>query len=238
MNLAERDVRAVELMDDADCDPVALERTYAYFRFVNAVVAGWKQVYSMVVRPLVRGGAPLTLLDIGFGGGDLSRALSRWSARDGNRLRITAIDPDERALRFASAGRPVPGLEFRQAISSDLVADGRSFDFVVSNHLLHHLTDHEFDSLLADSAALTRVRAVHSDIARSCAAYLAFSIGTFPFFRGSYIRTDGLTSIRRSYTAAELRGVVRRNVISPGWRLMTQFPARNLLVFDRPGAHA
>ncbi len=232
MNLAERDTQAVEFMDSPNCDPVRLDRTYAGFRAVNAVVAGWHQLYRTLLRPAVVRGLNPTVLDIGFGGGDLPRALARWSARDGSRLRITAIDPDERAHRFVSRLPPTSGVEFRCAVTADLVAEGLSFDFVVSNHLLHHLSGDEFDGLIADSRALTRIRAVHSDIARSLPAYLAFGAATLPFFRGSYIRADGLISIRRSYTTAELRAVV-----PPGWRLMTQFPARNLLVFDQGGAH-
>lgn len=233
IDLAARDPDAVERMDSPDCDPDMLVRTYAGFRVVNAVVAGWHQVYRTLLRPAVRSGKPLTVLDVGFGGGDMPRALARWSARDGNRLTITAIDPDPRALHFAGAKRRTPGVEFRCARTTDVLSEGGTFDFVLSNHLLHHLTDREFADLLDETRRLTRFRAVHSDIARSLPAYLAFSAATLPFFRGSYIRPDGLASIRRSYTTSELR-----SVLPAGWRLMTQFPARNLLVFDRDGVRA
>lgn len=214
--LAERDVDAVERMDDPACDLPTLERTYAQFRVINTLVAGWRGTYRQELRPRLRRGAVTTLLDIGSGGGDLARALARWAAHDGFDLRVTAIDPDERAHRWARRQPPVPGVTFRRAASSELVAAGESFDLVVSNHLLHHLDEHDLQGLLRDSERLARRAVVHSDIQRSRSAYALFSAGTWPFFRGSFIREDGLISIRRSYLAGELRCVV-----PPGWHVYT-----------------
>lgn len=228
--LADRDRCAAERMDAPDCDLAALQRTYAQFRFVNAVVAGWQLTYRRHLRPVLHRDRPTTVLDIGSGGGDVPRALARWARRDGYEVQITAVDPDPRAHSWALRRPPVAGLSFRRALSSDLVAEGLSFDVVTSNHVLHHLDDAQLQALLADSQQLARVRAVHSDIARSRWAHLLFSAGTWPFFPGSFIREDGLTSIRRSYTADELR-----RAVPAGWQVERQRPWRNLLLHD-PGS--
>jgi 2-polyprenyl-3-methyl-5-hydroxy-6-metoxy-1,4-benzoquinol methylase len=227
--LAERAAGAVEDMDRPDCDPARLRRTYEQFPLVNRPIAGWRWLYRHRLRPLLRQDGTNTLLDVGSGGGDVVRSLARWAAADGIRLEITAVDPDERAHAFATSRPELPGLHFRLAHSSDLVAEGRRFDLVTSNHVLHHLTPAEFAGLLADSEALCRRGAVHSDIRRSPAAYWLFSIGTLPFFPRSYIRGDGLTSIRRSYTPEELRAVA-----PPGWSVESRPPFRNVLSYRAP----
>ncbi|MDN5687066.1 MAG: class I SAM-dependent methyltransferase [Brachybacterium sp.] len=222
-SLVTRDERATEQMDDPDCDPAMLERTYAQFRLVNAVVAGWRATYRHQLRPHLRPDRPTTVLDVGSGGGDLARALARWAHRDGLDLRVTGIDPDPRAHAWARRQPPIAGVQFRRALSSELVAEGERFDLVVSNHLLHHLTADELQGLLADSRHLARTAAVHSDIQRGRLGYALFSVGTWPLFRGSFIREDGLTSIRRSYTADELRPLVPQDweVTATGrWRLL------------------
>ncbi|MET1156197.1 MAG: methyltransferase, partial [Arthrobacter sp.] len=66
---------------------------------------------------------------------------------------------------------------------------------------------------------------VHSDIIRSRPAYVLFAAGTLPFFHRSLIRRDGLTSIRRSYTPAELRAAV-----PPDWQVLRDSRFRQLLV--------
>jgi 2-polyprenyl-3-methyl-5-hydroxy-6-metoxy-1,4-benzoquinol methylase len=218
-------------MDSPDCDPETLRRTYRNFRYVNAVVSGWRTTYRREIRPLLSRTSPATLLDIGSGGGDVARSLARWAARDRLRLTVTAIDPDARAHAFATAQPPLPGLSFRRALSSDLVDEGALFDVVVSNHILHHLNPQELEGVLADSERLCRPggRVLHADIERTRFGYVAFALGTWPFFRNSYIRADGLTSIRRSYTAAELRAAA-----PPGWRVIRAVPSRLVLRFDAP----
>ena len=218
-----------ELMDDPRCDPRGLERTYANFDRVNALVSGWRQVYTRDLRPLLIRPGGATLLDIGCGGGDVPRRLSGWARRDGLELRITAIDADERAIRYARVQSTPPGVNFRQAMSGDLRAEGRHFDLVISNHLLHHLNTQEFRAVLADTEALCTGVAVHGDIERHPLAYAAFRAGTALGFPGSFIHEDGLRSIRRSYTHAEL------SALAPvGWVARKQFPFRNLLTWRAP----
>lgn len=228
--LRERAAHAVEEMDLPGCDPVRLERTYAQFAVVNRAVSGWRGIYLRQLRPRLRPGVQATLLDIGCGGGDVPVMLSRWAARDGLRLAVTAIDPDPRASRFAAERHAATGVKFRQSTAAELAGEGLSFDLVVSNHVLHHLAEEELPAFLAESAALCRGTVIHSDLRRSAGAYALFFAGSWPF-TGSYIRQDGLTSIRRSYTAAELQ-----RVAPPGWTVVRKAPFRNLLVLtNNPG---
>lgn len=222
--LATRNLTAVERMDEPDCDPFLLDRTYAQFSLVNRWVTGWHRTWTHYVRPVLSTERTNTLLDVGSGGGDVPRAFTRWAARDGFDLRITAIDPDERAYAFASRQPTTPGLSFRRAFSSELVAEGEKFDVVTSNHVLHHLAPQELGGLLRDSELLSKRLALHSDIERTRIGYCLFSAATLPL-RRSFIREDGLTSIRRSYLARELRAVVPES-----WRVERQIPFRNLLV--------
>lgn len=224
--LGARDTNAVEEMDQPDCDPERLDRTYRQFALVNRAISGWHGLYRTRLRPLLSPGVPSTLLDIGCGGGDLALMLAGWAARDGFRLDITGIDPDPRAYSFAEHRRPVQGVRFRQAMSAELVAEGQAFDLVISNHVLHHLSDAELQGLLTDSVKLARRLAVHNDLRRNALAYALFGAGALPM-TGSYIRGDGLTSIRRSYTVAELAAVA-----PAGWQAERHSPFHCVLTYS------
>ena len=233
--LSRRDTEVRELMDDPDCDPDRLRRTLERFAIVNRLVAGWGRAYRRHVRPALAAAeaqmtttAPLRVLDIGCGGGDVLRHLVVLARADGFVVEALGIDPDARALAVATAAAAtVPGISYRRAHSSDLVTEGAHFDVVVSNHVLHHLTDAERDALLADSASLARHLAVHSDIERSAVAYAGYSVGILPFAPGTFLRTDGLRSIRRSHTRDELAAAV-----PAGWTV-ERGPFR-LLAVHRP----
>src|SRR5690606_25234657 len=105
-DLSTRATHLAELMDDPDCDRRALDRTYRRFTYVNAVVAGWRATYRDVIRPLLSTSEPRTLLDVGCGGGDVSRALARGARRDGLLLEDTGVEPDARAQEFDASVPP------------------------------------------------------------------------------------------------------------------------------------
>lgn len=223
-DLSRRATSARELMDSPDVDLSTLERTYARFRMVNAVVGGWRGVYRRELRPRALGRV-LRVLDVGCGGGDVARALLRWARRDGVGMRVLGIDPDPRAIDWAERRPPMPGLMLRRASSADLLDE--RFDVVLSNHVLHHLEPEGLELLLADSIRVLRPGglALHVDLARGRAAYLAFGAATLPLqttvLAGSLVRPDGLTSIRRAYTAPELA-----EALPGGWAVRRAFPAR------------
>ena len=215
-----------EKMDAPDCDQAMLERTYRDFALVNSVLSGWQAIYRREIRPRLSRTESSRLLDIGFGGGDVPRMLSRWAAQDKLKLEITAIDADRRAFEYVCGLPPLPGVQFRQALSGDLVREGQMFDLVVSNHLLHHLSAAELTRLLGDSQQLCRGVALHNDIERHGLAYALFGLGTWPLFRQSLIRHDGLLSIRRSFTHAELT-----RLAPAGWAVRRRVPFHTLLIY-------
>ncbi|XCJ81792.1 methyltransferase domain-containing protein [Ruicaihuangia caeni] len=228
--LAHRHPELREHMDDPECDREVLRRTYLGFRIVNPIVSGWRSNWRRYLRPRLDPAREITVLDVGSGGGDIARLISRLARADGMPVAITAVDPDPRALDFARA-RPTPtGLTFRQASTRELLDAGERFDIVISNHVLHHLdAPREF---LDETLALARRLVLHSDIERSAWAYRAFGALTWPWFAGSFIRDDGLTSIRKSFTLPELA-----RVAGPGWRLRRAVPGRLLLMREVSGGH-
>lgn len=205
MSLTDRDQHLEELMDDPGCDPERLRRTLQRFSTVNRLVAGWDGVYRSYLRPaLAERNGPARILDIGCGGGDVLRRIVRRARRDGFAVTGVGVDPDERALEVARSAPQTDGVTYRRAFGRDLITEGERFDLVISNHLLHHLSDADFSGLLADSETLSTTLAVHSDIARGRLAYAAYAAGITPLAPGTFLRTDGLRSIRRSYTRDEL----------------------------------
>ena len=221
MNLGIRDTVLRELMDEPDCDPERLTATLRRFAVVNRLVSGWGRVYRSRLRPYLAGlGRPARVLDLGSGGGDLLVRLATLAERDGLAVDWLGIDPDPRA-RAVAEERRARGVRFRCADAAALRAEGRTFDAVLSNHVLHHLSAAELRAFADDSLDLSTGPVLHSDIERSRLAYGLYAIGITPFAPGTFLRTDGLRSIRRSYRrdefAAELnaRGTIEWTVERP-----------------------
>lgn len=231
MDLSRRDDRLRELMDDPDCDPTRLQATLRRFGIVNRLVSGWGTVYRRRLRPRLTSladlGRPARVLDLGSGGGDVVAHLARLAARDGLEVRWTGADPDERAHRAASA-RQVPGATFLCADAQTLLDRGDDFDVVISNHVLHHLGATELREFTDASRSLASDVALHNDIARGRLAYGLYSLGIAPLALGTFLRVDGLRSIRRSHRPEELS-----TLLGPEWSVTT--PARFRLIAQASG---
>jgi len=230
MSLDARDTALRELMDDPDCDPVRLRATLRRFGTVNRLVAGWGTVYRTRIRPfLERLDRPARVLDLGCGGGDVLESLARRARRDRMPVQWLGVDPDPRALEVALPRAAATDLRFACTDAAGLLATGDTFDLVISNHVLHHLGPDELTVFAGASRRLSRGIVLHGDIRRSRTAYALYSVGVTPFAPGTFLRTDGLRSIRRSYRADELGAG-----LGAPWRVDT--PTAFRLLAEAPGA--
>jgi 2-polyprenyl-3-methyl-5-hydroxy-6-metoxy-1,4-benzoquinol methylase len=223
MTLRERDAGLVELMDDPACDARRLAATYRRFTVVNRLISGWGTVWRRTLAPrLAALGRPARVLDLGSGGGDLVVRLARLARRDGIAIDLTGADPDPRAHAVAQA-HATSGMRFVATDSGALLAAGETFDAVVSNHVLHHLDDAALARFARESRMLSRGVVLHADIARSRLAYGLYAVGITPLAPGTFLRTDGLRSIRRSYRGDELAAT-----LGAPWRITAPAPFRLL----------
>lgn len=227
--LKDRNVDIREIMDDPNCDQETLYRTYDQFQTINKLLGRWKSIYKQWIKPEIqklKGEA--TILDIGSGGGDVISLLHQFTRRDGFNIRYTGIDPDPRAIDYTNQKKWPDGIYFLSSTSSELVEENRTFDIVISNHLLHHLKPDELLTICNDASALSNQLILFNDIERSDVGYTFFSLLSPLLFQNSFISADGITSIKRSYTKKELKECLPNN-----WSVYKQFPYRLLAIHKK-----
>lgn len=214
-------------MENPNCNRDELFNTYRQFSVINALISRWRTIYKRYIRSYAfANGHACSILDIGFGGGDIPIKLADWCSSDDIRADITAIETDERAFEYVQKLEQRESVSFKLTSSTNVLREGKNFDFVISNHLLHHLNDDTFYITLKEAKQLSTHQVLFNDIERSDPGYLLFNIFSRPIFRSSFITSDGLTSIRRSYTHRELL-----ESVPEGWQVKKLFPFRLLLTY-------
>jgi hypothetical protein len=164
----------------------------------------------------------LTLLDLGTGSGDMPRAAVAWAARRGIGLRPVGLERSLVAARLAR-GRGLPIVV--GCAGAPPVAD-KSVDVVSLTLVAHHFEPESAVELFRICDRVARVGVVVCDLQRSALGALAFRVGSRLLRFDPVTVADGLTSIRRGYTADELSallaraGVRARVARRPGWRLV------------------
>ncbi len=221
-----------ELMDDPNGDVTRLHRTLRQFRFIN-------RFFSRVHRPLVRlvlndmtAERTCTLLDIGAGDGDIARRLVRAARKRGLSLRITCIDADERIATWCREQcAAYPEIEVLHARHDSLQ---KRFDYVFTNHVLHHLDDGSAVGFLGSMDRIADRRVIISDLERSAFSYAAFSVFATLAFHRSFARVDGQRSLRRAFRRDEVRTLLARTRWGGRARVSAAFPAHMLIVCEFP----
>jgi 2-polyprenyl-3-methyl-5-hydroxy-6-metoxy-1,4-benzoquinol methylase len=175
---------------------------------LNAVFGGRWLTVRHVARLLaaVERGRRATVLDIGTGGADIPRALVRWARRAGRPLRVIAVDRE--AATLAEAGRDAgrwPEIVLVRADALALPVHPESVDVVIAALTLHHLEPPAAVACLAAMERAARRGFVVNDLVRSRAAYALVWVATRLLARSRLSRHDGPLSVRRAYTAAEVR---------------------------------
>ena len=200
---------AVELLDGPV--PLAdLSRCLADVARLNALFGGRFLTLAHVKRlaATVPAGRPLTVLDVGTGGGDVPRALVRWARRSARPIRVFALDRDPATVGIARRlARGYPEIAFIQGDAVHLPVRAAAVDVVISSLTLHHLTESEASRHLAEMDRVARRGFVMNDLARSRTAYVLVWLVTRLFAVNYMSRHDGPVSVTRAYVPDELRAL-------------------------------
>ena len=182
-----------------------LDRLNAWFGGYALTLARIRRVASELPRD-----RRLVVMDVGGGRGDLAVRIVRWARRAGRPVRVIVLDRDVTMLALArrrTASYPEITLVCADAAALPLLAG--AVDIAVAALTIHHLTPDEATAALAAMAGAARVVVVN-DLLRTPAAFALVWLTTRALRLHPVSRHDGPISVRRAYSADELRALGRR----------------------------
>jgi len=213
-----------EALDTRALEPALARRTLSDVALANRFLGGYAAVRYGVGRVLGSGASPahVTVLDVGAGAGDVLERLRRALGRGGAAVTGVALDFIPEAARMARERSQL-------AVIGDAFAlpfADRSLDIVVASQLLHHFARPEAGALLCELDRVARRGVVIGDLRRARAGAWGIRLAALALGFHRVSRLDGVTSVRRGFSAAELRALCRDAGLPatvrrrPGFRLV------------------
>ncbi|MGX7895644.1 methyltransferase domain-containing protein [Tsuneonella sp. HG222] len=193
-------LEADELMDD----PALAESTYhavlSDLAKVNRLTLAYRPTLGFL-RRAVGDRKKFSLLDVGFGDGDMLRRIARWAARRGIEADLTGIDLNDRSLAAAQAHESDLPIRYLAGDYHDLKSE--RFDFIVSSLVAHHMSHEQLVSFLRFMDREAATGWFVNDLHRHGFAHAGYPVLARLMGWHRVVRLDGTMSIARSYRPGE-----------------------------------
>lgn len=215
-----------EEMDALTLPDARYARVLSHLARVNAVTLSHRPTLRFVGRLLKRQspGQPLRLLDVGFGQGDMLRAIARLAEKRGATVELTGVDLNPRSEQAARAVTPAT-MPIRWITGDYQALAGQRWGAVISSLVTHHMTPDQRREFLIFMEREAALGWFVNDLHRLRFPFMGFPLLAMLLGADPIVRRDGQLSIGRSFRASEWRAMLADAGIA-GAQVQRWFPAR------------
>lgn len=214
---------AEEQMDDPALPEAVYTRVLHDLAQVNSVTLARRPTLGFLGR-LPRQATPLRILDVGFGDGDMLRAIARWAARREIPVALTGVDLNPRSIAAASPRTPAE-LGIRYLTGDYQSLGGEGWDVIISSLVAHHMSPAQLIAFLRFMEKEAARGWFVNDLHRHSLAWLGYPVLARLMGWHRIVREDGQLSIARSYRPAEWPPLLAAAQINDA-RVFRAFPFR------------
>lgn len=160
-------------------------------------------------------GSCFTLLDVGYGHGEMLRAIRSWADRRGFRPTLIGIDLNPWSAPSAAAATPQSyAIDYRTGDVFDFRSD-EPIDFIISSLFTHHLPDEALLRFLRWMEATATRGWYVNDLHRHPIAFYGFALLARLAGWHRFVRHDGPISVARSFRRGDWLHLLRAAGIDP-----------------------
>jgi 2-polyprenyl-3-methyl-5-hydroxy-6-metoxy-1,4-benzoquinol methylase len=166
-----------------------------------------------------------SVVDVGFGHGDMLRAVAHWAARRGLAARLVGVDLNPRSAPVAAAATdPALGITYVTGDAADL---DFAPDFIISSLVAHHMADDELGGFLRWMEIASVRGWFINDLHRHPIAWAGFRLLALVLRWHPIVRHDGALSVRRAFVRADWDALLARaGLAQPPVRVRWHLPFR------------
>jgi SAM-dependent methyltransferase len=213
--------REKEIIDDMSLDRETTAGVLRELEVVNRYLGGYSTTIAGIGELVPPGDAPLRVLDVGAGGGDMARRLVAWGRERRRPVEVVSVDLSHGAVAFArDALAALPEASVVQADVLALPFAPGSFDVAVCALFLHHFEQPAAAAILRAMFEVSRRGVVVNDLHRHPLAYAGIWALTRLLPASPVVRNDGPLSVLRAFRRDDFAELSRMTglALEPRWR--------------------
>jgi 2-polyprenyl-3-methyl-5-hydroxy-6-metoxy-1,4-benzoquinol methylase len=170
------------------------------------------------------GPIPMKILDVGFGDGDMLRAIAHWAEKNAVDATLVGVDLNPRsALAADDATAASLNIDYRTGDYATLAGEG--WDTIISSLVAHHMTHEQLVAFIRFMDAEAKAGWFINDLHRHGFAFLGFPLLATIMRWHPIVRHDGQLSIARSYRPQEWPAILAEAGVK-GASISRKFPFR------------
>jgi 2-polyprenyl-3-methyl-5-hydroxy-6-metoxy-1,4-benzoquinol methylase len=155
-------------------------------------------------------GAPIRIVDLATGSGDIPRLVVRYARKVGANVEIDALDRQSATLEIArKLSVAYPEISYQETNILDWNPRG-AYDIVLCSLALHHFSDTDAVRVLQRCREVSRRFVLVSDLRRSLLLTTGVYLLTALVFREPMTRYDARLSAARAFSFAEMHQLAER----------------------------
>lgn len=157
----------------------------------------------------------VTVLDVGYGYGDLLRKIHAWSRRKGRAIDLVGVDLNPMSEPIARAETPADvAVDYRTGNVFDYKLE-RPIDFVISSQTTHHMSDEELGTFIRWMEQVAKRGWFIADLHRHPVPFHAFGVLSRLARWHRFVQHDGPVSIARSFRKKDWEKILRVAGLEP-----------------------
>jgi 2-polyprenyl-3-methyl-5-hydroxy-6-metoxy-1,4-benzoquinol methylase len=198
-----------ELLDQEEIPAGDLYQNLRELDFINHWLGGYAVSFA-ALKKILCPGKPYKLVDIGCGGGDTLKRISRWVKKTGLELDLYGVDIKAVCIDYARSNVKDEPVRF-------ICDDYRSFfkhvpqvDIIHACLFCHHLSENDLVELIRFALENKSILVVN-DLERNPLAYYSIGLLTRLFSRSYLVKNDAPLSVLRGFTKKEWKSVLEKS---------------------------
>ncbi len=196
-----------EKMDQNGVAVSEIHRALKELEVINKWLGGYHVILNALEQETWNG--PLTIMDLGCGGGDMLRAIADWAKKKKRQVNLIGIDMNPIMTEYASThSQQYSNIHFKTLNVFDDALLNEKADITMNSLFCHHFNQQELIALLKRMYQLSTRSVLINDLHRHLIAYYSIKLLT-SVFSGTYlVKYDGPLSVARALNRMEWEEVL------------------------------